>query len=65
MAFALCHSLPPSLGLAPGAGGYKRPNQGAKVTVSYVGRLADGTVFDERPVEDPLTFTTDEGGFRV
>jgi FKBP-type peptidyl-prolyl cis-trans isomerase len=29
--------------------------------VSYVGRLADGTVFDERREEDPLEFITDEG----
>lgn len=30
--------------------------------MSYVARLADGTVFDSRPPENPLEFTTEEGG---
>ena len=34
---------------------------GAKVSIAYTARLADGTLFDERPEADPLTFTTDEG----
>eukprot|EP00887_Chlorella_sp_A99_P000151 scaffold16.g151.t1 len=43
--------------------GFKRPNAGAKVAVAYMGRLADGTVFDERSEKEPLEFTIDEGGW--
>lgn len=40
--------------------GYERPNEGASVTVRYVARLEDGTVFEERGEGSELTFTTDE-----
>jgi len=39
---------------------WQRPNAGASVTVAYIGRLTDGTIFDEHPASDPFTFTTDE-----
>lgn len=36
---------------------------GSKVTVTYTARvLPDGPVFDQKTAEEPLTFTTDEGG---
>ncbi len=34
---------------------------GSQCTIAYTARLPDGTVFDARSQEDPLTFTTDEG----
>lgn len=34
---------------------------GSQCTIAYTARLPDGTVFDARSEEDPLTFTTDEG----
>ena len=34
---------------------------GSQCTISYTARLPDGTVFDARSEEEPLTFTTDEG----
>ncbi|GAB4815845.1 hypothetical protein N2152v2_002891 [Parachlorella kessleri] len=40
---------------------WKTPNADAKVKVSYVARLEDGTVFDERSPDNPLEFTTEEG----
>ncbi len=33
----------------------------AQVKISYVARLPDGTVFDERAPDNPLEFTTEEG----
>ncbi|KAJ9517315.1 hypothetical protein QJQ45_016684 [Haematococcus lacustris] len=39
---------------------WKRPNEGAKVTLRGVGRLEDGTVFDQWAEGSDLTFTTDE-----
>lgn len=39
---------------------YKRPNEGAKVTVRYVGRLQDGTKFIEHAEGDEHVWTTDE-----
>jgi FK506-binding protein 4/5 len=43
------------------AEGWEKPNAGATVTVTYTGRLADGTVFDERAAAAPLVFVTEEG----
>ncbi len=41
--------------------GYQKPNDGAKVTVRYVAKLAgDGKVFDERGEGNELTFVTDD-----
>lgn len=42
---------------------WKQPNDGAKVTLSYVGRLEDGTVFDEKTKDDPLVCMVDEEKF--
>ncbi|WPT17954.1 Peptidyl-prolyl cis-trans isomerase FKBP62 [Picochlorum sp. SENEW3] len=39
---------------------WKHPNAGATVKVSYIGRLEDGTVFDEKPEDSPLEFVTEE-----
>ncbi len=39
---------------------WKRPNEGATVTVKLTGRLADGTVFLSYPEGSELTFVTDE-----
>ena len=39
--------------------GYERPNEGASVTVRYVARLEDGTVFEERGEGSEMTFVTD------
>lgn len=38
---------------------------GSQCTIAYTARLPDGTVFDARSEEDPLTFTTDEGAHRA
>ena len=45
---------------------WARPNAGAQCTISYAARLlpaAGGTLFDERTADNPLLFTTDEGGW--
>lgn len=39
---------------------WQRPNAGATVTVSYVARLADGTIFDEHSESEPLKYIADE-----
>lgn len=39
---------------------YQTPNAGAKVTIRYTARLADGTVFDQRGEGNELVYTTDE-----
>lgn len=40
---------------------WQRPNAGAEVKVTFVGRHADGTVFDQRGEEDnPFSFITEE-----
>lgn len=39
---------------------YKRPNEGATVTVRLTGRLSDGTVFLSCPEGHELTFVTDD-----
>jgi len=46
--------------LAENSDEYKRPNEGARVTVRYVGRLQDGTVFVEHPEGSEHVWTTDE-----
>ncbi|PRW33606.1 peptidyl-prolyl cis-trans isomerase FKBP62-like isoform A [Chlorella sorokiniana] len=40
---------------------WKKPNAGSQCTIAYTARLPNGTVFDARSEEEPLTFTTDEG----
>jgi len=40
--------------------GYEKPNEGASVTIRYIGFLQDGTVFDERKEGSELSFVTDE-----
>lgn len=39
---------------------WKKPNEGAKVTVRYTATLPDGTVFDQHLEGDELVFITDE-----
>jgi FK506-binding protein 4/5 len=39
---------------------WQRPNAGATVTVAYVAKLEDGTVFEDRTESSPLSFVTEE-----
>ena len=39
----------------------KIAQQGRKIKVEYVGRLADGTIFDQKSADDPLEFILGEG----
>lgn len=40
---------------------WKRPNEEAKVKLQLVGRLQDGTIFDDRGQSQPVDITIDAG----